>query len=332
MKIFLFIVLFVYIFCASCDFRSKEYIKLSAKEKLDCIWSKLNEKKEPLGFYSMMGMSGVFFERMAPSFELKGDELPHNRKKYIHTVGKVAKAKYVSTGDHPFTGVFEGCDNVIIKGSSVKEQDHIILNFTPGLGIKFLRDGAESANLLTMYSVNGQKSRNFFKNDMSNHIPDPKGLLLNSLALKFSTETNYIQALGLKDLSEIDCKGKKIEPHKYPFKLIFKPNKELRNKYSDTDKINYMDQLGNVASGTMIYEVWAVENPNNPERKIGEIITKSEMVASRWGDESLFFRHNLMEDDLKENPEWEEYVPRYSIFGSKHKDKDLEEATKKENL
>ena len=46
------------------------------------------------------------------------------------------------------------------------------------MGLKFLRDGVDSANLVAMYSVDGQESWNFFKNDFSNHIPESGGTLL----------------------------------------------------------------------------------------------------------------------------------------------------------
>ena len=51
------------------------------------------------------------------------------------------------------------------------EPDTSKLNTAPGMGLKFLRDGMDSANLVAMYSVDGQESWNFFKNDFSNHIP-----------------------------------------------------------------------------------------------------------------------------------------------------------------
>ena len=52
------------------------------------------------------------------------------------------------------------------------EPDTEKLNTAPGMGLKFLRDGVDSANLVAMYSVDGQESWNFFKNDFSNHIPE----------------------------------------------------------------------------------------------------------------------------------------------------------------
>ena len=51
------------------------------------------------------------------------------------------------------------------------EPDTGTVRTAPGMGLKFLRDGMDSANLLAMFAVEGQESWNFFKNDFSNHIP-----------------------------------------------------------------------------------------------------------------------------------------------------------------
>lgn len=61
------------------------------------------------------------------------------------------------------------------------------------MGLKFLRDGIDSANLVAMYSVNGQPNDwNFFSNDFTNHIGSAKTVALKALAKKFSTATDYI--------------------------------------------------------------------------------------------------------------------------------------------
>ena len=51
------------------------------------------------------------------------------------------------------------------------EPDTRRMTTAPGMGLKFSRDGVHSANLVAMFSVGGQESWNFFKNDFSNHIP-----------------------------------------------------------------------------------------------------------------------------------------------------------------
>jgi hypothetical protein len=44
----------------------------------------------------------------------------------------------------------------------------------PGFGLKFLRDGMDSANLVAMNSVEGTTYWNFFELDFSTHIPPVK--------------------------------------------------------------------------------------------------------------------------------------------------------------
>merc|ERR1711887_164922 len=126
----------------------------------------------------------------------QGDQLPWERslvcygwrKKYIHTVGVVGKVEWRSVGDHPYTGIFQGASQGIIRLSLAREPSPTSNNTTPGLGLKFLRDGADSANLVAMYSVDGQESWNFFKNDFTNHI-GPGGPALIPLEIKFSEAT-----------------------------------------------------------------------------------------------------------------------------------------------
>ena len=58
---------------------------------------------------------------------------------------------------------------------------------TPGMGLKFLRNGIDSANLVSMNSVNGQQDYwNFFSQDFSTHIPAASGAALTAVAEKFS--------------------------------------------------------------------------------------------------------------------------------------------------
>lgn len=316
-----------------CDFSTQTYFNKPASHKMDLLWNKLSENQHSLGFYSDFTVSGIFLEGMKPSFDVVGDEFQAGRKKLIHTVGGVVKAQFISTNDHFYTGIFEGCNNVLIRLSIAKKQDisksnakGAADNFAPGMAIKFLRDGFPSANVQAMYSVNGQESWNFFKNNFSNHIPSATGLQFKALGLKFSTATSYIQTVGLRDIAAITEKGDLVPKPIYPFELIFKPAEELRNKYTDEYSTDYMDQLKSVPKGTLLYSVYAISKPTRIHEKIGELRTTSEVISSRWGDESLFFRHNYMDIDLMENPSWKDYVPEFSIFGG---NKDLEVKEKK---
>ncbi len=124
------------------------------------------------------------------------------RDKYIHTQGAIASVKLTNTGSHPFTGVFEGADHGVVRLSFAAKPDPKTKNTAPGMGLKFLRDGIDSASLVAMFSVDGQDSWNFFANDFSNHIPTSTSLSLAPVALKFSTVTPWIQTVGLSNWAQ----------------------------------------------------------------------------------------------------------------------------------
>ena len=138
-----------------------------------------------------------------------GDEMPWERKvlfyghreKFIHTVGVVATAEWRSVGDHSYTGVFTGSQHVIIRMSLAKRPDPQQLQTAPGIGLKFLRDGVASGNMVAMFSVDGQQSWNFFKNNFTNHIPALTSPSLLPLGIKFATATRNVQQVGLSDMA-----------------------------------------------------------------------------------------------------------------------------------
>ena len=65
------------------------------------------------------------------------------------------------------------------------------------MGLKFLRDGVDSANLVAMFDVAGQESWNFFENIFTAHIPEVSGPLV-FLGAKFYTATNNIRQVRLR--------------------------------------------------------------------------------------------------------------------------------------
>lgn len=62
------------------------------------------------------------------------------------------------------------------------------------MGLKWLRDRTDSANLVAMYSTEGQPGNwNFFGNDFKNHVPDSNKVTLVLLARKFGEATRWVQ-------------------------------------------------------------------------------------------------------------------------------------------
>ena len=126
------------------------------------------------------------------------------------------------------------------------------------MGLKFLRDGMDSANLVAMYSVNGQDSWNFFKNDFTTHI-GPGDLDLLALFVKFSEATNYVQQVALSDWGRYGPDGALAESMSFPFMLRFKPSGEV--SFPDEYVNDWLEDLMSIPVGTTLYQIWALDKP-----------------------------------------------------------------------
>ena len=100
-----------------------------------------------------------------------------------------------------WTTLITGSQHVIIRMSLAKQPDPQQLQTAPGIGLKFLRDGVASGNMVAMFSVDGQQSWNFFKNNFTNHIPALTSPSLLPLGIKFATATRNVQQVGLSDMA-----------------------------------------------------------------------------------------------------------------------------------
>ena len=105
-----------------------------------------------------------------------------------------------AVGGPPYTGVFRGAEHCVIRMSLTTEPDPRVKKTSPGFGLKCLRDGVDSGNLVAMFSVSGQESWNFFLKNFSNHVSKPPFSSL-PLALKFATATKQIQQVGLSNMA-----------------------------------------------------------------------------------------------------------------------------------
>lgn len=59
-------------------------------------------------------------------------------------------------GGHPYTGVFKGGDSGFVRLSSATPVEVGRKNMKPGMGVKILRDGLDSANLVAMHGADSQ--------------------------------------------------------------------------------------------------------------------------------------------------------------------------------
>ena len=217
--------------------------------------------------------------------------------------------------------MFLGADFGVIRLSSAAKPSKSGTALGPGFGLKFLRNGRDSANLVAMYSVEGQKDNwDFFANDFRTHIAPAFSTALKAVSYKFSSATDFIQVAGLSDWGNYDQNGHKSSKNVFPFMLRFEPHADVKGKISKDyhGDMAYLDDLKKVAANSNLYNVYATHKPTQlggKEFLIGQLKLRGKLITSKWGDENLFFRHQRMDDDLKFHPEWEPYTPRYSLNG-----------------
>lgn len=46
---------------------------------------------------------------------------------------------------------------------------------------------------------------------------------------------------------------------------------------------------------------------------IGTLVLDGNLIKSKWGDEQLYFRHQMMDDDLVSHPEWDDYLEKLRL-------------------
>lgn len=82
--------------------------------------------------------------------------------------------------------------------------------------------------------------------------------------------------------------------------------------------MSYIEQTESVPAGSTLYEVYGMSGPKQTGGKefhIGNLVLDGSLTKSSWADESLFFRHQKADDDINVNPQWSDYLPKFSLGG-----------------
>lgn len=222
----------------------------------------------------------------------KDDVFPEGRKKLVHTYGSVAKISFVADENSPFTGLFQGVSCGLARLSLAIKPNVVVL---PGAAFKFFVDGEPSRNLQVMNSLTGQMSYNFFAKEFSNVLPDLTSPVVKPLKDLFGTVTRNPTKLSLKPLGDIDQYGVHFAgpEAKYPDKIVFVPDENL---VFNVWPHEFRDDLSTIPEGQLLYRVYA-EDSSLQRTFLGSIVTTSRFIASKFGDENLFFNHQRIDDD-----------------------------------
>jgi len=63
--------------------------------------------------------------------------------------------------------------------------------------------------------------------------------------------------------------------------------------------------------GETLYDVFAQAEPGEEFSKIGKLVLGSRLVTSLWGDNHMYFRHQRLDDDLREyRSDWTDSYPQ----------------------
>lgn len=245
-----------------------------------------------------------------PSFTVKsltteGDELEQGRRKLVHAFGAETLFRFVVNRAVAggYTGIFQSGAECVIGRLSVatKPTDN---RSVPGLALKFFIDGDHpSVNLHIMNSLNGQDGNNFFEKTFSNVIPPAASFatrlfagFFERAAIRFGAKDPDPGHLTVEHLAAIETDGSKVVAPRAPYQVLFKPRPAASARFKGvTMKDDFRIKLAEFPVGEVLYDVYALDKGETSEqgKLLGQLVLNSRIVASRYGDEKLYFQHNM---------------------------------------
>lgn len=287
------------------------YESMKACEKQEILWGKVREtiyqempEYREFGLFQLMAMSK---QEVAVKGKNYSDYAPEGWKKYLHGRASIAKVKIVPVAGSKYTGVFQGSDCSLLRLSLTYKAGGS-RPVAPGLALKVLRDGDFSTNISALVSLDGQgEEYNFFKFPMSNIVPIGAAFGQKMVHKIFLSASKYPEELGVHELGEFDAHGVKVTEAVFPRQLFFVPGPGLK---FPSEAHDVRKDFAAIPSGTLVYQIHAVPEKYKsfnyadykPEtvqqflkesEHIADIVTTSEFVASSFGDDGIFFRHQL---------------------------------------
>jgi len=284
------------------------------------LWSAIAQDKNGLPWYGTFEEAELFVESMNISFDEVRDDMPYQflgleeRKKLIHTVGVIAQARFdVTTNASGYTGIFaSGCDSAIIRFSLAKPPGDSSCTdscLTPGISVKFLRNGVPSATMLGLFNLLGQSSFNFFAHDLSTQPPDFgdwASFAVKALRTKFEEASQFPTMLGLSNVATYDQMGRNTFSPSFPFRVVFHPLTKWHRAFPDSaPSVPFTQQLISTLTSGPIFDVYAQTEPLNMNLvKIGQLSITSALTTSLYSDRHYFMQHQRWEDDAVFRPDW----------------------------
>lgn len=288
----------------------EKYESLSACEKQDVLWERVEgsvHKQLPeyqkLGLMQVMAMA---HQELSLKGSMFSDFAPDGWKKYLHRRGAVAKVKIVPVKER-FGGIFEGADCAILR-LSLTYTPGGSKPVAPGLALKVLRDNMYSANISALVSLDGQgDDYDFFRHPMSNIVPTGEEMGQKLVHAIFKKVSPYPEELSVQDMATMDSAGKKSPQSFFPRQLFFVPSDSVK---SSSKKHDVREDFVAIQEGTVVYHIYALSDKHanfkysnytpdmakkflKDSEHVADVVTTSSFVASAFGDDGMFFRHQF---------------------------------------
>lgn len=287
-----------------------EYEVQTHEDKLSQLWDKItapgvvgkSAKIIPLPKV----VAKVLAESMRTTFDDNWDVFPLNRSKVIHQQGVHCQFELAVDDSSPFTGILTGGTKSIGILRMGNALDLGVSSF-PGMGFKFLRTGVKSANFVTLRLGGATSSNwNYFGAPQTNNVSPPKAL---AASRKFHQATGCISRVGLSDLCAFNQAGEKATKLKFPYEILFYPTGKANFSVTKKDNAQLISELASIPAGTELFHVLAFDTPaaklhDREKIFLGTVKTTTACYPSLFGDKTLFFRHQRMEEDFAAEPGW----------------------------
>jgi hypothetical protein len=298
----------------------KSYVTLSAADKLDALRTLVSTDEYcraqpydaagcvlPQGkSFSFKALPSLF--SLGTTFDTASDEMPEGRRKLLRPAGIVAtftfEASYpdqpadpASVGRRgPYTGLLAPGRGPI--AGVLRFSDNGVKSFNPAVALKFLIDGKPSVNTLAAVSMDGQDNdHNFFSRPITSHLEPAHGIAAKFIWDLFGLVLKKDPSLlELDNLAAVTADGNEVSADELraPYELYYVAHGDLGRRFTSTPH-EYRQDLHSLEPGTVVYDLLARAAPTDPpssREKIGEIRLTSTPIATKAGDERLFFQHN----------------------------------------
>eukprot|EP00347_Sterkiella_histriomuscorum_P002565 403367658 len=274
------------------ELRGDAYQGQLAKDKYATIWSQVSYDTNSKPIYQNT-LNQMLSEDAHPTLDWLSDTVPYDdfwgkRQKFIHTQGVVGAVKFVPAKDlkTTYTGLLSsGADYGFIRFSTGPPFDSTKPakgNFSPGFGLKFLRDGVPSSNLVA--APIGQDNWNFFSKDFANQQAMPG----DPVRSHFKTATDYPHRVALKDFTQYDQTGAYVQNPVFPFKLVFSPSDSVKSLFPDDFTAPFTQQLSTLTKGTVLFNIYTQAEPNADNVLLGTLELLENATTSKFGDDYLW--------------------------------------------